>query len=310
MSQLEISPSSTNSDDLAIALPWRRVWNWPRAVDISVAALLLATAALKAISPSQAITTAATWGMDYPVVIFVVQVELLLAAWLLSRTALKLARFVTASMFLFFATISLVLALQGHTSCGCFGQLKMDPWMMFLLDSSVVLAFLWAALVATPCPTTTKSPFRSISFAYPGLAPLALTAMLIHRPETLVSSTTMVGSSNIVILEPETWIGEKCPLAEHVAPSVDFAEKKSTVLVYHHDCPACQEALPNYVNLAKQNVDRDQQVVLVEVPPLGNEREPSAAIHTTLPDDRDWFVQAPVELVIDQGIVTSVRQLH
>src|SRR5690606_23093721 len=113
-------------------------------------------------------------------------------------------------------------------------------------------------------------------------------------------------SSELVILEPENWIGKEFPLVEYLSPRVDFGTGKSIVLLYHHDCPECQRALPRYVAEAEDTDGASKKVVLIEVPPIGPPGEYGAAMHAVLRDDIDWFVQAPVEILVDGGKITDV----
>jgi hypothetical protein len=149
------------------------------------------------------------------------------------------------------------------------------------------------------------------------------------RPMELSQETDdLFDNGQLVVLEPETWIGKPFPLTPHLtsvarvsdsslvgqafslsAPSspLDLSTGRWTVLMYHHDCPKCQEALPEYMRLADELQTRgdDRDVLLLEVPPFGNETPtPSTAAHARLSDTREWFVQSPVEVRIDNGLVT------
>lgn len=310
MSQMDctVPLASTLEKDPTDEGAW--VLNWARMVDLVVAAMLLSSALLKAISPSQALAATAAWGIGYLAIALIVQLEILLAIWLYSGMANRPARFSAAGMFSIFSVISLAFVLQGHASCGCFGSLKTDPRLVLLVDISVLVALVWTTIVASPCASRSRGRCILAATAYLAVAPSLLILMLAQQPPRLASDTTMDSMSGIVILEPETWVGKASPLKQYITPQVELEGKTTTALIYHHDCPACQKVLPEYVRLAAEATQSHQQVVLIEVPPLGEQREYNSAIHTTLSPDHEWFVQAPVELVIDDGIVTSVRQFH
>jgi len=52
-----------------------------------------------------------------------------------------------------------------------------------------------------------------------------------------------VVTSSYEVLEPETWVGKKLPILQHI----DIGEKLSRgnwlILLYHHDCPDCAKAI-------------------------------------------------------------------
>lgn len=74
-------------------------------------------------------------------------------------------------------------------------------------------------------------------------------------------------------------------------------------MLYHHDCPECQEAIRKYQKLARRlkSDPTTLSVALVDVPPYGQ-----ASTLTLLPDtpcaigrlsnEKDWFVATPVLL--------------
>jgi len=69
-----------------------------------------------------------------------VEVELLLAGWLLWGVRPLGAWIAALTSFSCFAGASLYLGWIGQSSCGCFGRLALNPWYAFALDVSVVAA--------------------------------------------------------------------------------------------------------------------------------------------------------------------------
>jgi hypothetical protein len=105
--------------------------------------------------------------------------------------------------------------------------------------------------------------------------------------------------------------------------SADLRQGDWIVLLYHHDCPKCQEALPQYEQLAEelQSIGSSERVILVEVPPYAphtplpvphrdRERSVTACNYARLSDEREWFVQAPAEIrLVDGKVVASSIEL-
>jgi hypothetical protein len=115
----------------------------------------------------------------------------------------------------------------------------------------------------------------------------------------------LASAGNLVILEPEKWVGRPLPIADVI--DLDLSQGDWTVLLHRHDCPDCQEAVPRYEKLAQL-----QPVALIEVPPYGDFHASTndAARHGRLKSDREWFVQTPVELRLQDGVVLAVKNGH
>ena len=89
----------------------------------------------------------------------------------------------------------------------------------------------------------------------------------------------------------------------------DISQGDWVVLLYHHDCPKCQDAIWKYRALAQRLAlaSSSTRVVLVEVPPFeSNRKDNSPAIYGQLQDNKEWFVQAPIELQISDSKVIDV----
>jgi hypothetical protein len=140
--------------------------------------------------------------------------------------------------------------------------------------------------------------------------PAAL-AISTYNPTTLSDAGSILGDGKIVVLEPEKWIGKRFPLLDHIETSENLKDGKWLVLLYHHDCPRCQEAIRDLARIT-----RDvglHKVALVESPPYGNGKEELGfpgitVIHRRLADNREWFVVSPVGLLLDKGVVFDIRQ--
>lgn len=72
----------------------------------------------------------------------VVEFEVLLAAWLLWGGFAVGCWAVSVSAFTVFAAVSGWQGWIGRASCGCFGQVTVNPWWAFSLDVAVLMALL------------------------------------------------------------------------------------------------------------------------------------------------------------------------
>lgn len=277
-------------------------------VAAALGALLLCTAILKAFAPAEGDALEAAYQLPGWLTAAAIQCELAVGCWLLSGWKPSGARRSVIALLLAFSAFSLYRAVAGYETCGCFGRFSVDPRLTFVLDVGTIL-MLW---LVRPLPASEAANTRSAAgFWTPLLAAtyVVLVGFLFWRT-TIASGAEQIRpgvsySDSLVILEPEKWIGRQFPLVDDISPALDIADGRTLILFYHHDCPKCQEALPRIESL--RSLRGDRQIALVEIPPF----EPLA------PDDlltaryelnptKEWFIQTPVVLETENGIVKAV----
>ena len=221
-------------------------------------------------------------------------------------------RWLALLLFSFFAAYSLYLAVGGVASCGCFGPIKVHPWWTFALDIAVVFGLLFSvrreregnvdANSDVPRLVSYSAGRRTVIASVLGVSAIstALLGWYADRQTAVDGLLTMV--SDLVVLEPERWIGKPLPIAQFI--DLDLSSGQWIVLIHRHDCPACQEEVPRYEQLGSLG----QRVALVEVPPYGaSEAHVSSCQLGRLTADREWFVQTPVEIQLVDGLVTASK---
>lgn len=277
------------------------------AIATAVGVLLLVTAALKVLHSTESAALQTVYDLPLWLMIGVVQVELIVGLMLISGLWNRSVWLGAITLFTAFAAFSLYRALAGFESCGCFGPLRVSPWATFTLD--VAIAVILASLRRTLIPVASgRRPYRAFAWAgaYLLLAGSSTVYLLSAGPKVWAGGNSAIDDTGLVILEPEKWSGQRFPLSEHFSPRVELTRGEWIVLLYHHDCPQCQEALPKYERLAADalaNGDR-VRVLLVEVPPYASDViEFGRAFHVRLSDKREWFVQSPVEIQLNEGKV-------
>lgn len=107
---------------------------WPIAVSIAAGVLLLTAALLKILD-----NTLPLWFLshrEFGVLVFSVLLaaEISLGLVLVISSRARIPRVCGSLVFLGFAVFSLYIAIGGATSCGCFGSLKVNPWITASLD--------------------------------------------------------------------------------------------------------------------------------------------------------------------------------
>lgn len=189
-------------------------------------------------------------------------------------------------------------------------MVKVNPLITFLIDAVIVAALVVRRreMVELDTMRSRSLPLTSVS-AFVGLVVVSMFAMSSSTASLSEVDTAVQANEQLVILEPEKWVGKPFPLANHLSPNVQMTEGKWLAVLYHHDCPSCQAALPKYAALA-ENQTRSLNpigVLFIEVPPYGDglRSTEGTVTHARLANNQEWFVQAPVEVQLDEGIVTG-----
>ena len=147
-------------------------------------------------------------------------------------------------------------------------------------------------------------------------------AMGSYTDTTLSDSGEIVGHGRIVVLEPEKWGGKRFPLLPYIknVPGGPQSETGSLrerltegywlVVLYHHDCPHCREAMPTFHELARRSATDPEspQLAMIEVPPYGDD---TASLTSDiqcrlgrLSDKTEWFIETPAAILLQEGRVT------
>jgi len=255
------------------------------------------------------------WSNRY-FMIFQAEFELALGIWLLSGLFKRAAWLATLGCFTLFCGVTLYKALAGFGSCGCFGNVHINPWItLFAIDLlAVVLLVIFRPKLEKqrilriphwlePMPNT-----QTLGVVFL----LGFSAIAFSSPVLILNEPKMVTSA-YEVLDPETWVGRELPIIEHI----DIGEQLKTgnwlVMLYHHDCPACAEAIPKIEQMAgdlKANEDF-LRVALVEVPPYATEDldmigQDSSCFLGKLDTSKEWLVETPTTALSLDNKVRSV----
>ncbi|MEN8251873.1 MAG: hypothetical protein ABFS32_23330, partial [Bacteroidota bacterium] len=131
---------------------------------------------------------------------------------------------------------------------------------------------------------------------------VSLPVLILNEPKTVTSTYE--------VLEPETWIGKELPILEHI----DIGEQLKTgnwlVMLYHHDCLGCTEAIPKIEQMARdlESSEGLLQFALIEVPPYGPPDAGPVSANTLcdvgrLNLSKEWFVTTPALSLIQKSYV-------
>ena len=246
----------------------------------------------------------------------VVEFELFFGLWLLVGIYPKVTWLAALLCFAGFAGISLVKALSGAASCGCFGQLAVNPWYTVVLDLGLIaMLFRWRPARAesgfSRGPRRLTARLSAISVVWLVVGIPGAVAMGAVEPSRLTEEGEILGNGELVVIEPETWVGRRLPVARHVDIGGRLLRGTWLVLFYDHRCSACRDAVSKYEELAEDfSKDPDcPAIALVECPPYADEAslcEDACAVRGRLSNTKRWRVREPVAILVDRGKVQNV----
>jgi hypothetical protein len=240
----------------------------------------------------------------------VVEAELLLGLWLLSGLWVRAARWTALVAFHIFFTVSLSQALAGQESCGCFGSVPVDPRWTAALDLLAILA-LWRWRPVESLGRLLRA--RSLRVA----ASLAV-LLLVGIPGGFVLAARwpeIEADGSRVVVKPEKWVGRRCPLLPYTDIGAELSRGRWLVILYHHNCPRCQEVVPIYEAKARAAAANPAapRIAFLAVPPHGTPlwmfAPGSASLQGRLTESKEWFGSTPAVLRLQDGVVQAESAL-
>ncbi len=293
-----------------------------RIIPLILGLILLTAAVLKGYEIATVPVPSTQWFNSRWFLIGVVEFELFLGLWLLLSCFAQLARHVTLACFTAFACFSRYLAFSGAASCGCFGKVPMSPWVALASDLAALAALsIW--IPGGEAPTNMSFRLRSwilvascCLVGVPGAFVMdSQTSRALAADGDLVGDAGFVGDGNLVVLEPEKWVGKRFPLLRHIDAAAPLAEGEWIIVLYRHDCPKCQEAMVECrelaIDLAKQA--NSPRIAMIELPPYGGAIDQLVSPHwpvrlARLNDRVERFMEVPLKLVLSHATVSSIAR--
>jgi hypothetical protein len=197
-------------------------------------------------------------------------------------------------------SFAVVEFLHHKSSCGCFGRVPVPPWATASFDALAVAAL----VVSQPVQVKTSKPRLIFAGAILIASVGVCAAMELTRPPVvhLADTDTLGAPGSLVVLEPEKWIGQPFPIADHIDIASQLAHGRWIVLLVHHDCDHCLAAIARY-----QSADLGSaRLAIIEMPPYADADQKLAdapALLGRVDTQRDWFASTPVALMLEDGKV-------
>jgi hypothetical protein len=227
--------------------------------------------------------------------------ELIIALLLLCGIRPKIAWYSAVTTFGLFACYSVVLALRGSATCGCFGTVRISPWLTLGLDVTAVAALATCQPEGYGMAAVHRRTTRWLR--------LALVCTV--AASTIWLSFAGGTEASAAVVDPEQWLGKALPLLSYIDINDEISKGEWTVIFFRHDCPSCQRAIARLEGESRRT-DRTasaiRRIALIEVPPFGSKLYGNAFFCRIgrLDDRRNWLIETPLYLELSDSLVHSV----
>ncbi|MDR2441661.1 MAG: DoxX family protein [Planctomycetaceae bacterium] len=118
---------------------------------------------------------------------------------------------------------------------------------------------------------------------------------------TLTEKSHLSENEKSVILEPSKWIGKELPLLQFLERTdIDkILTNNQNIVLFRFDCEECKQMI--------EKIQDKNHYVFIAIPPEQNNVALfSLTEYLTLPDKYEWWIETPIVLTLENGIVKKV----
>jgi thiol-disulfide isomerase/thioredoxin len=223
---------------------------------------------------------------SYEFTVLQIPIELCLGLWLISGLFRKAAWLAGTLAYCGFIFVTLYKGIIGAESCGCFGQIHVNPWITLgLIDVPMFIVLLLNRpgddykLLPPPWPNI----WHAIIFAAPIFGVLIFTAPLLVafkpvcikpvEPVKVVIKDPRGKPADPNVLTMQNTQADLWPWLQYIDIADQLKEGVVVVLMYHHDCPTCAKMVPLYDQYYRKMQtlgDDSLKIVFVAAPPYSD----------------------------------------
>jgi thiol-disulfide isomerase/thioredoxin len=243
---------------------------------------------------------------------FLIQIplELGLGIWLVCGLFRKAGWLLGLIAFGGFIGITLFKGITGEASCGCFGVVKVNPWITLIVVDIPI--FLLLAIFRPkgeklfPPPWPKAAHFFAIAIPTFILLPAIEYVLITNKPQ--------MKAEKYEVIDIKQWQNrQRWSLLDYIDMKEQLQNGEWVVLMYHNDCPDCREAIPVYEKMYKDLTGNNINMAFIEMPPYEDGKQQlvkpdSIVTRGRLSEAKKWYVQTPVVVVLRDGKVLKAWQ--
>jgi len=211
-----------------------------------------------------------------------------------------------------FTLISLMKAIGGEGSCGCFGVVTVNPWFTATFDAVIVgLLLVFREKVDWSFPPLDKKKVLAVLVVWLTLtAPATYWMLSLKQQPHETLGTEFIGADGriTIMLEPDMWIGKRFPLWDRVDDeSRSILETGEwNIVISRKQCDECKrliERLGITVPLALLEIDDG---LMDFAPP--SDHQSMVSVTGSLEIDPNWILLTPFVIQCLDGVCVSIGE--
>jgi thiol-disulfide isomerase/thioredoxin len=244
---------------------------------------------------------------------FLIQIplELGLGIWLVCGLFRKAAWMLAVLAFGLFILVTLQKGLAGAESCGCFGRVKVNPWITFsVIDIPLFLGlviFRPKGLKLLPPPWPSARHFFGVAIPTFIAFSVIIPYLIFHKPPDKTDKYEVV--------RPAEWISQAQNKEWSMFKYIDIADSlRSNIVIvvfYSTECETCHKAIPLYDQISRDMVGNKDSLrfALIEIPPYASKQGlvpvDTPCLRGKLDSSKKWYIQTPLVVVVQDGVVVK-----
>jgi hypothetical protein len=246
---------------------------------------------------------------------FLIQIplELGLGIWLVCGLFRKAAWLLAVLAFGLFIAVTLQKGLTGAESCGCFGRIKVNPWItLSVIDIPIFLGlviFHPKGLKLLPPPWPKAAHFFGVAIPTFVAFSIIMPLLYFHKPPDK--------TPQYVVVRPVEWIGQARNHKEwSMLKYIDIADslRKNLVIVvlYNTECDICHKAIPLYDQMGRDMAANEDAIrfAFIEIPPYAKDADDIVPVGTPclrgrLDSSKKWYILTPLVVLLQNGVVVK-----
>jgi hypothetical protein len=257
---------------------------------------------------------------------FTIAAELIVAGVMIILP--PLARWIGVAMLLTFVPVLIGDLMMGASSCGCFGAVKVSPWITFVMDVTFLFGLLIFGRREPRLALTPNLPTSRVLVAGGWSLLSVVIAFGLSAPAPVVEGDTGDGPNVIAgaavpplpadgyyMPQYDQWIGQYFTELDVALWTANLPEDidlgPQYVIFFRQDCEHCHELMALYFS-----GPLDQPTTAIAVPerdgfPTENVQpfECTECRMAELPAGIDWFLQTPVLVRLMDGVVECAAEV-
>jgi len=251
---------------------------------------------------------------------FLIQIplELGLGIWLVCGLFRKPAWLIAVLAFGLFIAITLQKGLIGAESCGCFGRVKVNPWItLSAIDIPLFLGlviFRPKGLKLLPPPWPHKGHFFGVAIPAFIVIGVIMPVLIFNKPPDKTDKYEVVRPKEWIRNGPigEKQVGEEWSMLKYIDIADSLRSNIVIVVFYSTGCDACHDAIPLYDRMCRDMAGNEDSIrfAFIEIPPYASEKDSIVPVDTPclrgrLDSSKDWYIQTPLVVVIQDSLVVK-----